>query len=331
MTSSFTLPVLLITFNRPELLKHVLEAVSIVAPAEIFIFQDGPRNEKDLILCTEVRNVIEEMISWPCNKHTYYSEKNMGCGPGPAAAITWFFNHVESGIILEDDCMPSRDFFFYCEDLLLKYEKNEKIGFIGGCNYGYKTSDGSSYSFSSGHHETWGWATWRRTWRIFDYELRSISKTAFRHTVKNYFKTFKEREYWMDIFLKVKKNRFNDSCWDYQLYFSMWIKGMFAVCPNCNLVSNTGYGDDATHTCNRDNQLLSRLTESILPIIHPTHIGYNYNFDHYLMRNYIIPYEYGISGLKRIPFRINRFIKHIVSHQGPWIRKEKEYQLHSRI
>lgn len=319
MPNSFTLPVLLITFNRPEHVRHVLEAVSAVSPTELFIFQDGPRNDNDKVLCTEVRNLLDEKITWPCNKHTYYSENNLGCGPGPATAITWFFNNVESGIILEDDCIPSRDFFFYCENLLSRYEKDERVGLIGACNYGYKSLDGSTYSFSSGHHETWGWATWRRTWKIFDYDLSGISKADFRRAVKNYFKTFKEREYWMSIFLKVKEDRMNDSCWDYQLYFSMWVRGMFAVCPNYNLVSNTGFGDDATHTHDKDSKLLSRPAESMPQIIHPERIEYDYHFDHYLMRNLIIPYEYGISGLKRIPFRTNRFIKHAVGHQGPWI------------
>lgn len=321
MPNSFTLPVLLITFNRPEHFKRVLDALRTVSPTELYIFQDGPRNDNDRILCAEVRKETEEMISWPCNKHTNFSEHNLGCGRGPAAAITWFFNNVESGIILEDDCIPSRDFFFYCENLLSKYENDGRIGLIGGCNYGYKSPDGASYTFSSGHHETWGWATWRRAWSIFDYELDSISKSAFRHIVKKYYKSFKQREYWMDIFLKVKKDRMNDSCWDYQFYFSLWQRGMFVVCPNYNLVSNTGFGDDATHTRDQDNQLLSRSTESIPRITHPEHIGYDGKADDYLMRNYIIPYEYGKSGLKRIPFRINRFVKHIVGHQGPWIEK----------
>lgn len=320
MNKVFSTPILLITFNRPEHVKHVLDAISAVSPTELFVFQDGPRNENDKDLCAEVRSILNERISWPCNKYTYYSEINLGCGPGPATAITWFFNHVESGIIMEDDCIPSPDFFFYCENLLSKYETDERIGFIGGCNYGYLSLNNASYTFSSGHHETWGWATWRRTWRIFDYYLNDISKVTFRQTVKKYFKTFKQREYWMDIFLKVKKDRFKDSCWDYQFYFSMWINGMLAISPNYNLVSNNGFGEDATHTHNKDSQLLSRRTESISPIIHPTHIEYDYNFDSYLMRNYIIPYEYGIQGLKRIPFRINRLIKHIVGHEGPWIK-----------
>lgn len=323
MQNCFSLPLLIITFNRPEQLKHVLDAISAVSPTELYIFQDGPRNDNDKVLCAEVRRVLQEKVYWPCDKHTFFSENNLGCGPGPAAAITWFFNQVESGIILEDDCIPSRDFFYYCENLLLKYEKDERIGFVGGCNYGYYSLNNSTYSFCSGHHETWGWASWRRAWKIFDYDLNSISKATFQQTIKDYFKSFKEREYWMDIFQKVKKDRFNDSCWDYQFYFSMWVKGMLAICPNYNLVSNTGYGDDATHTHNQDNKLLSRPTESIQKIIHPTHVEYDYNFDKYLMRNYIIPYEYGISGLKRIPFRINRFIKRIIGHQGPWINRGK--------
>ena len=324
MNKVFSTPILLITFNRPEPLKHVLKAISAVSPIDVFVFQDGPRNDNDKTLCSEVRNVIDEMVDWPCTKHTYYSENNLGCGPGPAAAIDWFFKNVESGIILEDDCIPSMAFFSYCEILLEKYADDERIGIIGGCNYGYKSMNNSSYSFSSGHHETWGWATWKRTWKIFDYELSSISNSVFRHIVKKYYKSFKQREYWKDIFLKVKRDRLNDSCWDYQLYFSMWVKGMLAVCPNYNLVSNIGFGDDATHTQDRGNMLLSRSTESIPSIVHPEGVEYEYRIDDYLMRNYIIPYEYGASGLKRLPFRTNRFIKRILGHQGPWFKRKQD-------
>jgi hypothetical protein len=109
----FQVPILLITFNRPTHTRKVLEVIRAQQPKQLFVFQDGARNnnEKDTIKCAEVRKVVKELVDWDCELKTYYSEVNLGCGPGPASAITWFFENVEQGIILEDDCIPHTDFF----------------------------------------------------------------------------------------------------------------------------------------------------------------------------------------------------------------------------
>ena len=125
----FQTPVLLITFNRPEHTKQVFHALKKQKPAELFVFQDGARikNESDVKNCREVRTIFEETIDWDCELKTFYSEVNLGCGPGPAAGISWFFDQVEAGIIIEDDAIPSDDFFGYAEELLEKYKHNDDI------------------------------------------------------------------------------------------------------------------------------------------------------------------------------------------------------------
>jgi hypothetical protein len=59
-----------------------------------------------------LRQVIEQEIDWPCQIERLYSDVNQGCRLGVSRAITWFFEQVEEGIILEDDCVPHPDFFF---------------------------------------------------------------------------------------------------------------------------------------------------------------------------------------------------------------------------
>lgn len=323
----FETPILLITFNRPGHVKRVLDAVLSIKPLDLFVFQDGARkgNEDDVKKCFEVRRVVETMIEESEVKlHSFYANKNLGCGKGPVTAINWFFENNEKGIILEDDCLPSKDFFLYCQELLDKYKEDPLVGFIGGSNYGYEIKDGVSYCFGSGHHQTWGWASWRRVWNSFEYDLDSFhDKNDFKKVIKKYYKSLRQQDYWIDIFQKVKEDQMKNSCWDYQFYFAVWRNGMSAICPRVNLVSNVGCGADATHTRGQNNVMLNRSVDSILPLTHPDKIIHNYRIDDYLMRNYIIPYNYGLSGLRRLPYRINKKIKSLVGHKGPWLKKKK--------
>lgn len=321
-------PVLLITFNRPDETKRVLDVILGQNPEEIFVFQDGPRkdNKNDAAACAEVRNVIEKAfndIDGKVKKHFLFSERNFGCGMGPVTAISWFFDEVEQGIVFEDDCIPHPDFFNYCEELLDKYKDDERISFIGGCNFDDEVVGlESSYGFCSGHHETWGWASWRRSWRLMDYRLKDITKKDFRRILNRYFRTWKHKEYWWMIYRMAKKDQMRGSCWDYQYYFSCWKRNMMAIYPKTNLVSNVGFGENATHTSSKRNRLLLRESESIMPLKHPSKVVLDVDYDYRMLRYYDIPFEYGLSGLKRIPYRVNRWMKRVVNHDGEWFGKK---------
>ena len=84
-----TTPVLLITFNRPEHTSRVLSAIREQEPRELFVFQDGARegNDSDLKRCASVRNIVRRLVEWDCELHTFYSDRNLGCGAGPMTAI----------------------------------------------------------------------------------------------------------------------------------------------------------------------------------------------------------------------------------------------------
>ena len=76
-------------------------------------------------------------IDWPCEVKTLFHKENLGCGLGPLTAINWFFENVEEGIILEDDCVPDQSFFYFCQELLEYYRNNKKIMHISGDNFQY--------------------------------------------------------------------------------------------------------------------------------------------------------------------------------------------------
>lgn len=314
-------PILLIVFNRPELTKKTIKEILKQEPEYIYVYQDGPRSliDEDKKKCTQVRQIIKECQSQSQTKFVlHYNENNLGCGLGPSSAITWFFEHVDKGIIFEDDCCPHPDFFRFCEELLGKYEDNEKVSFIGGCNYLAQDLK-YSYHFASGHHQTWGWATWKRTWSRFDYSLKDMSSFDFYKIVRKYYPKWDHKEYWLDIFYQVKQNQ--RDYWDYQFYFSCWKNKMLAIAPNVNLVSNTGFGEDATHTSDK-NDLLNRNIENMsFPLRHPSQIKYGLSIETKFMNQFIVPYYYLHNRFYLLLILLNKKLKRLLNHKGPWITK----------
>ncbi len=319
-------PILFITFNRPDHTRRVFDVIRQQRPGVLYIFQDAPRekNLSDVEKCKEVRAIFEKGIDWECNLQTYYAKSNLGCGKGPATAISWFFEQLEQGIILEDDCLPHTDFFPYCEELLEKYKYNESVFFIAGSSFQPQSKKyEESYYFGCGAYATWGWATWKRSWANFDYYLQDIDNKSVRKIIDKYFRESRQKSFWMEVYEILKTDRYNESCWDYQFYFSCWKKNMLAVVPNTNLISNIGYDQFATHTFSSSHPAANILTKSIYPLSHPEEIKLNYKADFYVHCHYIRNHEYGWKGIRTTLLRINKWIKRMFGYQGSWIKKSK--------
>ncbi len=134
-SDNFDIPILFILFNRPKLAQLVLDRIRLVRPTKLYIAIDGPRpnREDDRINVQQCVSLISE-IDWPCTVKTIIRDDNLGCKFAVSSAINWFFVQEEMGIILEDDCLPDSTFFSFCRKLLFKYENDNKIMHISGCN-----------------------------------------------------------------------------------------------------------------------------------------------------------------------------------------------------
>lgn len=231
-------PILLLVFNRPEPALQVLEQIRIQQPRQLFIAADGPRasHAGEAELCRKTREVLRERIDWPCEVRTLYRDVNLGCGKAVSGAIEWFFDHVEEGIILEDDCIPDPTFFHYCAYLLAYYRDHEQVMHIGGSNFQQgKVRGMGSYYFSRYSH-VWGWATWRRAWKNYDYTLdmyRESPLTDLNPSLRGALRAIYHQQI---------------DTWDIQWFMSVWFSGGWAITPNVSLIRNIGYGLGATHT-----------------------------------------------------------------------------------
>ena len=277
---SMNTPLLLIAWRRPYTLRQVIDAIRPVAVTRLFVACDGPNpdrpGEAEKVAATHA--VIEHEIDWPCQIERLYSDVNQGCRLGVSRAIGWFFEHVDEGIILEDDCVPHVDFFPYCATLLERYRHDTRVWCISGNNFqnGQWRGDGSYY-FSRYNH-CWGWASWRRCWQHYDGNLSQgpalrdsgLMKTAFEDPV--------ERNYWSRVWQRLVDKGKPDT-WDYQWTFTCLANNGLTALPNRNLVTNIGFGEDATHTTG--GAIDTRTSEGIDPNQQPSFLLRNAAADRY--------------------------------------------------
>ena len=264
-------PILIIAFNRPDFCAQVIQAIRPAQPNELFLAVDGPRagHSGEVIRCEQTRK-LTAAIDWPCEIRTFFRDVNRGCKYAPPEAITWFFSHVPSGIILEDDCIPSADFLRFASDLLVRYADNERIGMITGNNhYGFQTDKNCSYHFTS-FVSIWGWASWRRAWELYDVDMKPyISDLASIRARIGHSERF--RAYWWRYVEAVLNGQ---NTWDVQWGVALLANNKLTIRPKCNLVANIGFTPDSTHTSSYefDSARYTQTGKLDFPLVHPANI-----------------------------------------------------------
>ncbi len=242
-------PILFLVFNRPETTQKVFDKIRQIRPRQLFVAADGPRpdrpEEKDKT--DAVRKIITENIDWDCDLQTLFRSENLGCGQAVSEGITWFFTQVEQGVILEDDTLPDLSFFNFCENLLNHYTNHQQVMLITGSNFQSVKSWGKGSYFFSRYPNIWGWASWRRAWQHYDYDLQSLDYFLANNQLDRIVQTEKEKNYWTAIFRSFQAEDSIDT-WDYQWIYSIWNQKGLTIVPNKNLITNIGFGENATHT-----------------------------------------------------------------------------------
>lgn len=178
---------------------------------------------------------------------------------------------MEAAIILEDDCLPDPSFFPYCGELLERYRADERIMMISGDNFQNgvtRTSD--SYYFSQLPH-CWGWATWRRAWRHYDFTMQDWRRAPNLGLLKELAKNPVLERHWRQCLDGVTAGKIDT--WDYQWMYCMFARSGLSVVPDANLVTNIGFGPAATHTFAVDDPYLVPSHAMEFPLRHPDNVG----------------------------------------------------------
>ena len=236
--------VLILFFNRPDHLSQVFAEVRKARPARLFLYQDGPRGERDIAGIEACRKVVED-IDWECEVHRLYQERNFGCDPSEYFSQKWAFSMTDKCIVLEDDDVPSQSFFPFCKEMLDRYEHDERVRMISGFNEDEVTTDVPDSYFFTSVFAIWGWASWRRVidqWEgdyAFlndDYNMRQLESLV------------RQRRYRSDFIRMCHQHR--DSGKEYYesiFWASNLLHSGLAIMPTKNMINNLGLSADSTH------------------------------------------------------------------------------------
>jgi hypothetical protein len=277
--------------------RALVDRLREVSPNRIFLAVDGPRADRatDATLVERTRRCTE-LIDWPCEVQTLFQEKNLGCGRGVSTAITWFFDQVTEGIVLEDDVLPRVEFFAYCAELLDRYRDDSRVFAISGSNFvpTEEISTDGSYRFTHITH-VWGWATWRRSWNQYHFDIRDWrrrlpTRQRWQATGGN----IRDFIYWSAVLEWVSRGHIDT--WDYQLNLAQMSAGAMCATSNVNLVDNLGFADDATHT-ERPSGTVRPSAKLTFPLRHPA-VAHDWAADHWYSRQ--VFWESVRGGLRRL-------------------------------
>lgn len=283
---SLSTPVVLIIFNRPQRTKKVLAEIAKAKPRQLFIIADGPRNDvsEDIEKCQETQALIDT-IDWECQVYKNYAEQNLGCGYRVATGLNWVFEQVEEAIILEDDCLPHPTFFQFCHELLQQYKHDTRIMMICGTNHMHQWKmERQSYHFSY-YGGIWGWASWKRAWKFFDYTLSLWQYEEVKNRIRDIF--FDEEQFF------VRAKAFSETrtkivagepvtWWSYQWSFARLSQSGLSIVPSVNLISNIGIGPNATHTWGKMDVSTELYQNGIaFPLVPPLTLVVDREYDDY--------------------------------------------------
>ena len=263
-------------FNRPHCTEQLVHALAVVSPANLFVIADGPRNASDIELCKQTRAIIDQ-IDWPCNILKLYATSNMGCRESIPNGLNWVFEHVDTCIILEDDCIPQPSFFPFCQELLSRYKHDERVMTIGGHRSDGPNELGTESYYFSKYPSIWGWATWKEKWAKYDLSMSQWPELKNSNWLNKILKAPKAVAYWNRMFNHMKNGL---DTWDYALAYSCWLHNGLSIRSRVNMISNVGFGKDATHT--HQTEMADNYANPIdikFPLKHPTSISIDKEMD----------------------------------------------------
>lgn len=263
----FDIPVVLLMYKRKDKIVKIIDVIRKVKPSKIYLISDGPRSSSEEKIIQEARINAEKSIDWDCEVIKNYSEDNRGVYENIGGGAKWVFSKEEQAIFLEDDNLPSVSFFYFCKDLLHKYENDQQVMWIMGTNYldNYHNKPKSSYVYTQ-HCFPCGWASWSSKFlEYYDGRLQNYQNIEYYNNYRNSFDSqvyYKQQSSHLHSeFTAIREGR-KLSSWDHQMEFSIRANRLLGVVSTMNLVENIGVDEHSIHGGrSKKNTMVDRFTK----------------------------------------------------------------------
>ncbi len=257
-------PIAVFLYKRPEYTKQLLQLIIDSGIKKIYIFSDGPKSSLEKKIVENVRKIVSEYVKlYPdITFIVRNSSVNNGLKKSIVEGIDTIFKKELAIIVLEDDCIPTSDFFVYMNEMLFRYADESSIMSVAGS--GVQSSSEYSYDFSR-YQQCWGWGTWKRAWKFYDRNMNGLEEYKWPNSF--------EGRYWSTMLNLVKKGQVQS--WAFIWSFAHIKNHGLAIIPGVNLISNVGFDNSATNTVTR-SKLSKIMTQSMeFPLKHPQVIKEN--------------------------------------------------------
>jgi hypothetical protein len=259
------IPILIIAFNRPNLLQELIDNLKTLEPKIIRVFIDGPRpnNTKDSKNIEECVKIAKS-INWTTNLKIVIEKDNLGIRKSIPKAVTQVLKEFEQVIVIEDDLIPAGEAINFLIWALETFKFDNQVAHISGYNWvPLGNIDDSKVIARKTHYiESFIWATWRRSWIMYRddiTETKSLIRTLKLVFNKN--KSFLSSLVWIMEFYNARNSHI--STWAYRWQYAIWKNNLTCIAPNRNLSKYVGK-QNGTH-----NRLMTLSDEvKISPIMH---------------------------------------------------------------
>lgn len=283
-------PVLLIGFNRPDVIRESFKFIRKAKPQKLFVALDGPRKEKDgeHQLVDDVRHIVEQ-VDWKCETHYMFNEENKGAEVTVSSAVSWVLQKEETVIVLEDDIIAPIAFFRFAQEMLLRYAENEKVYMVSSNQWTpFQMPNDEDYLFGIYGH-TWGWATWKRAWQRFDLNVGDFKSVLKRIESDSLVNSKKEKWFWKNIIRGFQDRGQGKSTWDYCWSYIRFKEQGLSIIPKYNLTSNIGVV--GLHASGATKHHFRPYNADYFASKHPQTICRNFDYDQLHLSEYLMkPY-----------------------------------------
>ena len=273
-------PILLIAFANLDRISFWEKVIP--RDRSVWLVVDGGRTAEEQKECETVVSAYQQLLGDRIEK-VLLRDQNLGCGSGPFEAISWAFQFTEKLIILEDDCIPDQSFFLFCDELLERYQNEERVMTISGSRFFAEPTSKESYHFSKFQH-IWGWATWKRAWKKMDYSMRQYADKVNTDWLGAYLGSKVAGSYWRRNFQTILDGR--TDVWDYQWQLACWANKGLCIQPRENLISNIGVDSGGTHSNQSTHHRSISRGVMEFPLTHPKEFEPDTNYDKKIYNNF---------------------------------------------
>lgn len=239
-------PVALFVYNRPEHTRRTIDALranALAAATPLYVFADAPGDEASVDAVRQVRELISDIPGF-ASVTVVCREYNLGLAGSIIDGVGMLCERYGRVIVLEDDLVTSPHFLQYMNDALRFHENDESVGSVSAYMYPVDITPDMPETVLLEFPMSWGWATWRRAWALFDPDGRRLMEQLESRGLRASFDRVGP-----GAFVRMLQAQIDgrNNSWFIRWHASLYLAGRRSLAPTRSLINNIGLDGTGVH------------------------------------------------------------------------------------